>query len=407
MANLPLTLTLANGKKLRCTTARVFQFVLGAWVVDLTLDLDNPADAPSSGKATAFVGGVSMSGTVDPRNSGTFGPSARARLVAGAGAWDSVAPAQDFHVDGGVLSTQVYEQTAALIGETVVEAEPVTFGPDFVRSSGPANRVFRDTPWWLDLAGVTHVGPRPTSTADASLFVRDFDPSHNVVTFSCDTLVLPVTAMTDARFNGASVAVNDTEQLFDRDGSTGWGWVGPSPTSLLVGSLKSLALEATRAPYLRILRYRLILYQGPGPGGGPPRLALQAVTPSAGLPDIIPLFPYSGLAGAVNELGPSQEVLVCFENADPTLPRIVGYSLEGLPLKTTLDASVELDLGPTTPSVKLAGGGHFLAFADEVLAELAKIQASMLTGSNSGGPVLFASPYVAPANVGSLKAQSG
>lgn len=356
MATYPVTLTTAAGKKLRCLSARLVHFYLGAWVADVVLDLDAITDAPSSGGATLFLGGVNLSGTVDPRNSGTFGPAARVRLVAGAGAWDQVVPSQDFHVDGGVLSTNVYQQTASLIGETVVDASPVQLGIDFVRSSGPASRIFRDKPWWVDVTGVTNVGPRPASSPDASLLVRDFDPSRGRITFSCDTLLLPNTAMTDARFNGASVVVYDVEQLFDAQGSQGWAWVGQTPATQLIGNFKAATLEWTRANYLRVIRYRLIQYQGPGPGGGPPRLALQAVTPSAGLPDIVPLFPFSGLAGAVNTLAPSQEVLVVFENADPTLPRIVGYSLDGLPLKTTIDASVEVDIGPSAPVVALAGG---------------------------------------------------
>lgn len=363
------------------TSARLFHFYTGAWIVDCVLDLDQAQTAPTSGKCDVALGGVNMSGTIDPRNTGTFGPSAKARVVAGAGGWDSVVPRQDFHSDGGIVSTTVYQATAVAVGEIVQELAPVPFGIDFERTTGPAMRVFRDNPWWLDVQGVTHVGDRLPSVQDESLLVNDYDPGKGMVTFSCDTLVYPFTTLVDDRFGTQQVTVYDVEQLFDANGSAGWAWTARAPSTQLVATLKAAALEFTRANYLRIQRYRLILYQPTAVPGGDPRLALQAVTPSAGVPDIIPISPYSGLAGCVNELAPSQEVLVCFENADPTLPRIVGYSLDGLPLKTTIDASTEVDIGPSSPLVKLAKGTQPLALGEALQILIATLE-GFATGLN-------------------------
>jgi hypothetical protein len=363
MSTSPLTLQPVGAPKLlRVASLRLFHLFLGAWVADCVLDLDAITDAPVAGTVVLTAGGVKMSGTIDPRSSGTFGPSSRLRIVGGGGGWDKVVTRQDFAQDGGLTSTLVYNQTAAQVGEKpVVDALPVELGNHFVRSAGAASRVFRDNPWWVDVQGVTHVGPRLPSIADPSLLIRDYDPTRNLVTFSCDTLIYPGTPLVDLRFNGQTVTLQDVEQVFEREGSMGWGWAGQKASTELLADLKSATLEWTRAQYLRVQRYRLIQYQGPGPGGGPSRLALQAVSPGAGLPDIVPLFPYSGLAGAVNELSPSQEVLVIFENADPTLPRIVGYSLDGLPVSTSIDAIEKVQIGPSSAIVQLAGGATPLA----------------------------------------------
>lgn len=366
MATKPLTLTPAGASPLRVQSARVYSPWRGVWLVDCVLDLTPAQSAPSSGQVSAVVGGVTMTGTVDPRSSGSFGPSAHVRIAAGAGGWDKILPpstGQDFHADNGVSSTQVYQSTASLVGETVQDLAPTTFLVDFVRSvAGPAMRVFKDALWWVDVTGVTNVGPRPSPAADASLVVLDFDPTRAVITFTCDTLLIPGSVITDPRFP-APVTVYDVEQVFDAQGSKGWALTGPSACSELVDDFKAAVLEWTRAATLRTYRYRLIRYQDQGFAGGPPRMALQAVTPEAGMPDLVPLAPWSGVAGVVSELGPSQEVLVVFENADPGLPRVFAYSLLGLPLKTKIDAQLELDLGPSAAAVKLAGGGNAIALA--------------------------------------------
>jgi len=368
MATSPISVIGPAGKTLRATSCRLFQFAIGAWIADVVLDLDSIQDFPA-GRCTAAVGGISLQGTTDPRNSGTFGPSARIRLVGGAGAWDQVTPSQDFANSGGLTSTQVYQQTAQSIGETLIDESPVAnVGQHFVRSGGAASRVFRDNPWWVDTLGTTHVGPRPVSQPDSSLLVNDFDPIQGVVTFHCDTLLYPNTQIQDARFPSGSQIVYDIEQLFDKNGSRGWAWVTQSAINQLAQDLKSATLEWTRAQYLRATRYRLVQYQGNN-------LALQAVTPSAGLPNIVPLTPWSGLAGASTVLAPSSEVLVIFENADPTLPKVVGWSLATLPIQSTVDASGVVQIGPSAGLVVIAGGEAPLATGPWAVALVAALEA--------------------------------
>lgn len=56
-------------------------------------------------------------------------------------------------------------------------------------------------------------------------------------------------------------------------------------------------------------------------------------------------------------------------------------------------------------SIDVGSGGQFVALAGLVLAELNKIAATLATGSNGGGPVVFATPYTAsPVAASNLKA---
>jgi Phage protein Gp138 N-terminal domain len=56
--------------------------------------------------------------------------------------------------------------------------------------------------------------------------------------------------------------------------------------------------------------------------------------------------------------------------------------------------------------IELAGTGDFVALASKVLTELTKIQETLATGSNSGGPVVFGTPY-SPSAVASATVKIG
>ena len=263
MATSPITL---NG--LRVTTAKVYVFTIGNWVVEAVLDIASPKQLPT-GKATLTIGGQTLLGTIDPNFSGTFGPAARVRIVGGGGAWDSSPPAQDFHSDSGLSLSTPQSATAGAVGEVLSPSAQTNIGPDYIRSGGPASRVFDDAPWYVDFSGVTHIGTRPSTTPDSSLFIQDFNPLLGSVSFSCDVILVPGTAITDPRFNGTTFTAGDVEQIFDSSGSKGETSVNASQ---LVIALKNAAIEWTRAAYLRAYRYRLILYQNweyGSPGGYP------------------------------------------------------------------------------------------------------------------------------------------
>lgn len=353
----------------RATRVRLFQFWTGAWIADCDLDADTAASVPS-GPVTLSVGGQSLQGTVDARGSGSFGGKASVRVVAGAAAWDMPVARQDWQNDTGVLSTTVYQATASQVGETVNDLAPAQLGNHFVRPAGPASEVFGALPWWVDFTGVTNVGTRPAATADASLLVRDFEPTVQRVVFSCDTLVLPNTTLSDARFNGASYVVRDVEHVFDEQGNVGSAWCSGAPAPRLFGALGNMIKAVAGLALLRGARYKLVQYNGT-------RLELQAVNPTEGLPDLVPVYSWAGVPGFSAQMQPGAVVFVVFDFTTPGQPQpiLCAYDQTGLPVKASYDAQAELDLGPSALAVNIAGGSAgYAACAAPIVTFLGALQ---------------------------------
>jgi hypothetical protein len=422
----PIVLVGAGGTY-SCVSGRLVMLAKGPWVLDLDISADSLTVQPlPSGKVVVTFGGVPMNGTVDAKTSGSFGPTGKVRVIGGGNGW-STAPKipQDFHSDTGLTTTVVYTAVGGSVGEVLEDDAPKVLGTDFIVSTAyPASMIFGDDPWYVDLVGVTHHGPRPPAVPDPSLVLREFDPVMQKVTFSCDTVLLPGTPVVDpyGRFGTQTLVVQNVEQTFDGAGSVGSAWCGPpslpgisaGPASLIADDLKAATLVWTRAGFLRSYRYRLTVYSGPAPTGGPNRMQLQAVTPTPGIPFLIPITPWSGVAGVVSTLAPGQEVLVTFENADPTIPHVVCYSTAstdgtplGRPLKTTMDAVTELDIGPTclvtnvgaTGLVNLAGGAGALVLAVPYGLALAALEtfAHSLGAATSIGQIAAAGTALASA----------
>lgn len=311
----------------------------GVWFADVDLDPDD-AKNPPSGVVTLTVGAATLTGTVDPRGSGRFVSSVRLRIVGGGGGWDKPVSPQHFHNDAGVKSTEVYAATAGQIGETITDPAPVADGVDFVRSAEAASLVTSDVDWYVDLAGVTQIGPRPAATPDKTLEILGFDPNTQRLDVTSDAIVLPGTTFTDARFDGTLTA-RDVEQLFDTDGSRASIWCGVAEASRLASALESMVVHFSGRTYLRTYAYRFINDAGGG------RLNLQAVDKEAGLPDVLPISVWPGMAGLSAKLTPSQTVRVAFLEGDPRQPIVVGFD-GNLPSSITVDA---------TDTVKLGGEG--------------------------------------------------
>jgi len=385
----------------RAVSVRILAPWRGAWSADVVMD---PADVDAStliGAATIVIGEThgpvsTLQGTIDPRYSGTFIDRPFVRVVGGAGAWDKTVTAQHFHNDGGVTSSQVYQATAAQIGERVVDLAPTLLGADFVRSVGPASRVLADVDWFVDLDGVTQVGPRPSVPDDASLTVLDWDPIAQRAELQSDGLILPGAIIADARIGAAAVTVRDVEQTFTGAGTHAIAWCAIAPATRLLSAFGSLVRELGGIAFVKRYRYRVVLEGSDG------RLQLQAVQPSKGVPDTLPLTVWPGASGLAARLKPSSEVLVEFVAGDKTQPIVSGFSSAAIPLENTIDASVAVHVGPSAAAIQLAGGGHSIAFADALFLELGKI-ATAING-------IVAGSYAPPASaalIGSTKASVG
>lgn len=313
----------------RATAARVSMPYVGVWVADLELDTAVDLD----GRVEVQVGTLALSGTVAERG-GQFLTTRSVRVVGGAGGWGRQVPSQHHHNDAGVRRRSVVAAAAALVGETVVVAASAdgSVGVDFVRAAGLASDVLRqlwpDTPWWVDVAGVTQVGQRASVEVDVEHQVLDHDPRNRTAVVA--------TERPDAIAPGAVLRHGLTEPLYvrdvtivaDADGARVLVWGAPKAdrrgNRLLTGLSRVVAATLPRYPFGFLYRYRVIQMSAT-------RVALQAVRRAAGLPDVLPASVWPGMAGLGGDLTPGAVVLVAFVEGDPALPVVVAHSPEAAP----------------------------------------------------------------------------
>ena len=342
----------------RVQSARVHVPHGGAWVADCVLD----DVAAAVGAVTLTLGGLELRGTVEPENTGAFALGQRVRVVGGAGAWGRAVPAKGYHNDAGVKAAQVASDVAREVGETLdVSGYGATrVGPDFARVAGPASRVLEQlgVPWWVDLAGVTHVGSRPAVEVVAPYEVLDFDPSQRVATLGVDDasavgigaivrdkLAAPL-VVRDLEIDAGASSLRLTAWLADPDAEL----YGPR----LVRALRALVRDALpRLAYLAPRRYRIVEQIGE-------RLTLQAVRAAAGVPDLLMVPVSPGVAGTRAEHTPGAVCVVQFLDGDPSAPMVTHFeAADGngwLPVGLTLDATGAVKVGPSADLVELAGG---------------------------------------------------
>lgn len=309
----------------RLTTLRLLAGNVGPWSIECELE-----DAPElSGLVTLKLGALELLGTIAPPQDGTFGLQKRCRIVAGAGGWGSSLAPKSYHNDAGVKARLVAEDAAHEVGETIGTFVPPRerVGADYVREAGTASRVLEHVlggvAWWVDYAGVTHAGPRPAVPVDKSAYeVLAFDPRTRVATLHVDDpAAVQVGSVITERLDGPQT-VRELELHLEGKALRMMAWCGGSDVEhgRLAGILRAIAQRATDAQLLGKYRYRVLRMAGDG------RVELQAVRKGAGLPDIMPVSMWPGVAGAHAELQPGAEVLVEFVEGDRTLPVITHFA---------------------------------------------------------------------------------
>jgi hypothetical protein len=317
-----MTYAKANGQTV--TKLRMLVGARGPWFADLTLDGEAPGVA---GRVTLEVAGIQCVGTVPPSTAGEHGKERQARLVAGGGAWGAVLGPKGYHNDAQVRALNVAQDAAREAGETLGSFAPERerVGIAYVREAGPASRVLEDVigsaSWWVDFAGVTHVGARPSSTPPESAYeVVDYDPREQVVQLRVlDLAQVGIGAVLTKGLDGPKT-VRDLEVVLDADELRVRAWCGASAAqSRLAGLFRALVERSTDGDLFGSYRYRVIRMVAD-------RVELQAVRKGAGLPDLLPVSMAPGMAGVHAVLAPGAEVLVQFVEGDRTLPLITHFA---------------------------------------------------------------------------------
>lgn len=299
---------------------------VGPWIADC--DFESEPDV--SGRVTLVIGTLIAQGTVDPASSGTFGAQTRVRIIGGAGGWATVVAPKSYANDAGVKALTIAQDAARAVGEVVdatsfvPTAEKV--GKAYVRNVGPASRVLEDViggaAWWVGLDGVTRVGPRPeVPVADDAYQVLAYDPRDRIVTLGVDDVAaIGIGSVLTERLDSPLV-VRSLEVRVTADELRVVAWGGGSETrpGQLVGLFRTIAQRATDGRLWGAYRYRVVRMVAD-------RVELQAVVRVDGLPDLLPISVWPGVAGAVAELAHGAEVLVSFIAGDRTQPFVSGFA---------------------------------------------------------------------------------
>ncbi len=361
---------------------------IGPWFADVVF-----ADAPElSGRVTLVIADLSLVGTIDPARNGTRGEQRMCRVVGGAGGWGTLLPAKAYHADNGVGALPVAQDAAREAGETLQSFVPgaSTVGIDYARQAGPAARALEvaagGAAWWVNFDGTTQVGTRPSTSAAAGAYqMMEFDPRTRVAILAFDTLAsISIGSVLSEHFDEPQT-VREMTIVLSPETLRVHAWTGESASqrSRLAGLVETIVNRIVGANLWGSYRYRCVRMSVD-------RVELQPVSRRPGLPDVLPISMWPGVAGSHAELTPGAELLVEFIEGDPSQPVITGFVGKGgpgaTPVRLTFDATTEMKLG--------ANATQLVALANLVDGEFTKLTTTLGTGSNSGGAVVFGTPYV-------------
>lgn len=312
--------TTINGH--RVSSLRLIVGNVGPWHGEVEFETDPEVE----GRVLLQVGPLALRGTLV--SSGTFGLRRRARIVGGAAGWGQTVGAQHYHNDAGVKGRAVADDAARAVGESVGSFVPAAerVGPDYVRQARPASCALEDVlggvPWWVDYDGVTQAGPRPSSPVDAALYeVLAFDPEARVVTLGVDDPgAVRIGSVLVERLDGP-VTVRELEIRVTPEELRVVAWCGGGEAlpGRLAGLLRTVVSRVTDGRLYGKYRYRVLGMSGE-------RVDLQAVHRVEGLPDLLPVSVWPGVAGVHAELAPSAEVLVEFLDGRRTEPIVTAFA---------------------------------------------------------------------------------
>lgn len=317
----------------------------GVWNAEVDFDLAVIPVLPT-GPVALTIDKTVLIGTIDESATGRFGVNGRARIMGGFGGWHRNVSARQFHNDAIVLSSAVVLATAAEIGEKAIDATPVTYGVDYMRTAGPASRVLAGREWYVDHAtGITTVGPRLPKVMPLDVDILSYDPQEGTAELASESVIVPGTVIIDSRFG--TLTIRDVEQTFSNGKSRATVWCGTNTKPRLATLLANSAREASKAHTLKTYHYTVVSQGVDG------RLTLNAVSLDAGAPNSIAVAVWLGVPGIVAKIIPGTQASVVFLDGDPAKPVVtsfkeadviqltIGAGASYVALSTLVDAAVE------------------------------------------------------------------
>jgi hypothetical protein len=338
----------------RVTRARATIPEWGRWFADASIDGDHAL----SGRVELKIADLTLSGTV--LSGGPDKGRSHFRIVAGAGGWGKVIASLGYATDAGVRVSNVVLDAATAAGETVDTtglSERLSAG--FARPKGPAARMLEALApggWYVDEAGVTRFGKRPTRTLAGAVTHGPVDLARGTVELAAESIatILPGLVVDGLTAVDVEHTISAEKGLRSRI----WG------RRLFQGSRFASAIRAVLEQldpgreWRGLYEYRVVTLEGN-------RVNLQPIRVSTGMPPLRRVAMRPGLSGSHSMLALGSRVVVAFvDPAGVRLPVILGAEDadgEGfLPTLTTIDAETFVRIGqgalPAARAGDLAGG---------------------------------------------------
>lgn len=296
----------------------------GPWFADVDLEEDA---AGLAGAVELVVNGVKLKGSIPPREAGTFGLQRRVRIVAGAGGWGSLLAKKGYHNDAGVKARLVADDAAREAGEKIGTFAPARerLAANYSRTASTASTALQDAAgtalWWVDYDGLTHVGERATAAAPASTYeVLGFNPRTKVAELGVDGLTIGIGAIISERLD-APETIRAFTLTLDKGALRMQAVCGVTrQTNQLEQILRAIVERIMNGWLFGKWRYRVVSMAADG------RVNLQAVSKSAGVPDLLTIEQWPGVAGAHATLTNGAIVAVEFLEGRRDLPIVSGYA---------------------------------------------------------------------------------
>ena len=298
-----------------CTRGGVTTPAWGTWWADADL----AEDVTLSGAQVLTVADVQLSGTL--MSGGPVHGRSTYRMVGGRGGWGKTLKRRAYPNETGVKVANVLRDAAAECGETITDLPSTVLGPNFVRPEGPAFAVLNllaPQNWYVDFAGVTHVGKRPTTTFAGPGARTRIDLAKRVVEIAIEdekiSALVPGVVIADVKMTPAT----DVEYVFDASRLSVRVY-GKAQTTRRLSALRRIFLALfPELRYLGHFEYRVVIQAGE-------RFHLQPVRVASGMPDLLSVPVRPGVAHMRNQVQLGEQVLVVFADRDPSRPCITNH----------------------------------------------------------------------------------
>lgn len=169
--------------------------------------------------------------------------------------------------------------------------------------------------------------------------------------------------------------------------------------------------EAPGLTYVGHYTYRVAADSTGAPSTTSPAGRINLEPLEKGMPTIPRVDQWPGVAGCTSFPAAGSLVIVGFRDSRPDRPFIQSFVAArmqgGVPLRSVVDASELIKVGPSATLVELAGGSAFVALSTLVASELSSIATvvGVIAGIlNTPGPVTGATGAVTPYVPGSVAA---